>query len=172
MTRPKQSKESLRSGELRSIADMAQFPWDWFPEFHFAQIADVVHRVVAATRYTRHLIAGERVHERHVYRIALKGTSPQVAVQAFAIIVRGVELNFFRTGRMPEILDVDVAQAAGLGSQAAIEAVVGVTRIASLVRRNSMILEVRGRDVGWVVHVQTLPVGLHNVTGKTKCGLL
>lgn len=88
-----------------------------------------------------------------MYRVALKGASASVTVQAFAIVVGLIELDVFRPRRGTKILDVDVPQASELGANAAIEAVVSVTGVAGFIGWDAMVLKMSGRDVGRVVHV-------------------
>ena len=64
-----------------------------------------------------------------------------MTVKAFAIVVGLIELDVFGPRRRAEILDVNVAQASELGAKAAVEAVVGVTGVAGVVRRNAMVLK-------------------------------
>jgi hypothetical protein len=69
-----------------------------------------------------------------------------VTVKAFAIVVGLIELDVFGPRRRAEILDVNVTQASELGAKAAVEAVVGVTGVAGVVRRNAMDLKMGGRN--------------------------
>ena len=63
-----------------------------------------------------------------------------MTVKAFAIVVGLIELDVFGPRRRAEILDVNVTPSE-LGAKAAVEAVVGVTGVAGVVRRNAMVLK-------------------------------
>ncbi len=96
-----------------------------------------------------------------------------MAVQAFAIVVRRVQGDIFRSRRRAEILNVDVAQSANLGAKAAIKGIVRVARVAGLVHGNSVVLEVgRMTHIADHRHLKTLAVRFHDVAGKTKRCLL
>jgi hypothetical protein len=71
----------------------------------------VVGHVVAATGYARELIGfdgGQRRGVCVVHHTFFKGPSPQVAVEAFTIVIRFIELDVFRSGRFAEVVDIDM----------------------------------------------------------------
>ena len=119
-----------------------------------------------------HLVAGELVPDRGMHRVALKRASARVAMQAFAIVVGLIELDVFRPWRRAEVLDVNVAQSSELGAKSAVEAVVGVTGVARFVGRNAMVLEMGGRNVGRIIHIEAFTVRLHDMAGKAEFRLL
>ena len=126
---------------------------------------------MATARYAGHLVAGELISNCGMDGVAFKRAGSRVAVQAFAIVVGLVELDIFGPGGSAEILDVDVAQASELGAKSSIKAVIGVAGVAGFVGRDAMVLEMGGRNVGRIIHVEAFAVGFHDVAGKAKLRL-
>lgn len=89
-----------------------------------------------------------------------------VTMQAFSIVVGIVKLDLLRD--VPEVLDVDVPQAAKLRLESAIQRVVGVACIARLIAGHPIVLKVGGGKVGDIIHEKALAVVLHYVAGRAK----
>ena len=135
------------------------------------QLRDVVDHVMASGGDTRHLVALDVVHERGMCCPLLKIARAGMAMQAFAVVKRVIEADGLL--RFAEVLHVDMMQATDFGRDATrIKSVVGVAGIACLVTRNTVVLEVGCGDVRRIVHVQTPPVGPHDVTGQAEPCLL
>ena len=47
-----------------------------------------------------------------------------------------------------------------------------MTGIASLIGWDTVILEVRGSEVGWIVHIQTTTMRIHGMAGQAEIGTL
>ena len=104
--------------------------------------------------------------------VAFERASTEMAVQALAIVVGRVKLDPGRIRRRSEIFNVDVAQTANLGANTPIEGVIRMASVASLIRGDSMVLEVSRRHILRIVDVETFSVRLHDVARKTKRRLL
>ena len=89
-----------------------------------------------------------------------------MAVQTFPVVIGVVKVNGIHW--RPEPIDVDVMQAIQLGFDGPEHGVIGVTCVAGLVSGDTVILEVGGWNVGGIVHVQSSPVGFHNVAGEAE----
>jgi hypothetical protein len=89
-------------------------------------------------------------------------------MQAFAVVEGLVELDVFRLGRMAQVININMPQAAELGFDAAEHSVVGMTGIASFVGGYAVILKVSGGKVHRVIHTQTLAIWLHDVAAQTE----
>ena len=141
------------------------FLFQGLPKLCLFERVDIVEGVMAAARSARNLVRFQIVHHCHVCRI-FKRARPGMAVQAFAIVVSAVKVNGILRGSEP--VDIDMVQALKFGVNCAEHRVISVAGIAGRVRVNPVVLEVSGRDIGGIVHVQTLPVRLHDVARETK----
>ena len=92
-----------------------------------------------------------------------EGSGAEVAVQAFAVVVRFVEANGIM--RLAKILHVNVVQPVKFGPGASKHRIVCVTGIAGLIGGDAVILKVRRSQVSGIIYVQALAVSLHGVTG-------
>ncbi len=143
------------------------------PEGHIFQRGYIVNGVVATAGDAGQLIScGLRQH----FWIFVVGGSffifahAGVAMQALAIVVGGVELDFLRLGNFPQILHQHVVHTTPFRFVVAEEGVVGVAGKAGVIGRHEMVLEVDGGNITFVVHVETLAKIRHYVTGKTELG--
>ena len=116
---------------------------------------------MAAAGRTRKFVRFQIAHHCRVRGTVFKGPRPGVAVQAFPVVVRVVESN--RMHGCPEPIDVDMVQAIQLGVNRPEHGVIGMAGVTGLVGGNTVILEMCGRNVGGIVHVQTPPIGFHDV---------
>ena len=103
-----------------------------------------------------------------MYYAFLKGTSPRMAMQAFAVVVRLVELDIRGLWWISQVIDINVAEAPKLGLEATKHCVVGVAGVTRFVSWNQMILEVGCRQMSRIIHLQASAVGLHDVTAEAK----
>src|SRR5580704_7896195 len=101
-------------------------------------------------------------------RVAFKRAGAGMAVQAFAVIVWGVELDFFRARGSAKILDVDVMESAEFCTDVAVQGVVGMAREAGLVHWYAVVLEMLRCHVGRIVDHQAFAVGFHDMAGKAE----
>src|SRR5579859_2747445 len=132
-----------------------------------------MHYIMTTGGHARKFVAFDRGHRLRIGimdRALFKAARAQVAVQALAIIEGFVEFNRI-CGRSNVVL-VSVLQAAELVMKRAIDGVVGVTRVASVIARYTCILKVGRWQIGRIVYVETFTVWLHYMTGKAKAGLL
>ena len=86
-----------------------------------------------------------------------------MAMKAFAVVIRGVEVDGLGCRWFPKILDVYVTHASPFSADPSIQHIVGVTRIAGFVGWNAVILEMSRGEVVNVIHVKTLSERLHDV---------
>ena len=86
----------------------------------------------------------------------------QMAVKTLAIVERLVELDVLRQGRLSQIVDVKMAQAAELRCERAEHGVVRVAGVARLVGGNAMILIMRRGKIRRVIDMQALSVRFHD----------
>lgn len=105
-------------------------------------------------------------------RILIERASTSVTVQAFAIVVRSVQFDVCWLWRIPKILNKDVLEPSEFGTQAAVQAVVGMAGVARLIGWHSMILKMCGRDIRRVVHIETSSISFHDVAGDAEFRLL
>src|SRR6476661_2811757 len=92
---------------------------------------------------------GKQVRVRGVYGALLERSGAQVTVQTFAVVIGLVEPN--RTVRLAEILHVNVVQTVKFCPESSEHRIVGVTGIAGMVRRDPVILKVRGSQIVGIV---------------------
>jgi hypothetical protein len=142
------------------------------PKLDLIQVTHVVDRIVAAAGHAGHLVAFERIENGQVNGIAFERASAEVAEEAFAVVVRAIELDIFRAWRRTQVLDVDVPQPPKLGNDAAIQGLIRMAGVTRLLHWNSMVLEMRCRQIRGIVHVQALPVRFHDVAAETERRLL
>src|SRR5262249_39466388 len=107
-----------------------------------------------------------------MHRPFLEGTSSGMAMETLAIVVRLIEFDLRGLRGLSEVIDVKVSQAAYLGFETAEHRVVGVAGVAGFVRRNAVILVVRGRQMKRIIDMQALSIGLHDVTAQAESGAL
>ena len=105
-------------------------------------------------------------------RSLLKGAGAQMTVQAFAIVVRFVKLDFVWSWWRAEIIDVNVPQSVQLRFKGAEHRIVGVTGVAGFLRRDAMVLKVSGSQIRGIIHMQALSVRLHDVARQTELSAL
>src|SRR5579864_4310547 len=94
-----------------------------------------------------------------------------MTVQAFAVVIRAVELDgvFWFT----EVLHPYVMQAPQLGfRKTGVQSVVGVAGVPGLIAGHAAVLVMSSRNVPGVVYHQALPVVAHDVTGEAERSLL
>src|SRR5579862_8330254 len=101
--------------------------------------------------------------------IVLKRPRSLVAMQAFAIVKRLVEMNGLH--RLADVVYPDVVQSIELRGNRAVHRIVGVAGVTGLVGGHAMILKMRGGQVCGIVDVKATAPRLHNVAGKAETGL-
>src|SRR5713226_5454830 len=89
-----------------------------------------------------------------------------MAVETLAVIVGVVETDRCCGGS--DVLHINMAQASQLRFEVAVEHVVRMAGVASLVRRDAMMLKMSSRQVARVIDVEAFPVRIHDVAGKTE----
>src|SRR5262245_25005588 len=88
-------------------------------------------------------------------------------MQALTNVERMVEL--YRLLRIADVLDIDMVKPADVSLDATcVKRIIRVAGIASFLTRDAIVLKVRRRYVGSIVHIQTLSMGLHDVAGETE----
>src|SRR5215472_11643654 len=98
---------------------------------------------MAAAREARKLVCLDRREKRWVcgmHRTFLKRTGARMTMQALPIVVRLIQLDVRRLGRLSQVVDVEMAQAADLGLDTAEHRVIGMAGVTSLAGRHSVIL--------------------------------
>ncbi len=105
---------------------------------------DVMNDVVATARHAGHHVRirfFQKVGRSLVRRRFEIGSRAGMAIQAFAIVERLVKLDLAALRNCPQILHVDVGQAAPLVLQTAEHRVVGVAAVAGAVARDTVVLK-------------------------------
>jgi hypothetical protein len=95
-----------------------------------------------------------------------------MAVEALTVVIGRVQTDTFGRRWIAEILHPDVMQATPFCSNAPIEGVIRVACIARLVAGNPVVLKVSCGNVARIIHIQTLPERLHDVTREAERSLL
>ena len=102
--------------------------------------------------------------------IFFEAAGAQVAVQTLVIVVTACDTNWI--GRLADVLHVNPRHAAKLIFQRTVNRVIGVAGVTGHVRRNSVILKMRGGDVAGIIDVQASSIRHHGVAGRTELSLL
>ncbi len=127
--------------------------------------------VVAVGGHAGQLVGRDLAHGLRRFSVLgflFEGAHSGVAVQAFAIVVRGVELDVGGLRNGADVLDVNVAESAELGMESAKHGVVGVAGVAGVIARNQIVLEMRGRCVAGIVDVKAASKIMHDVAGEAE----
>jgi hypothetical protein len=131
-----------------------------------AQIRHIVGGIVAAAGQAGHLIRGERIHDGGVDLVLFKTTSAEMTMQTLGILESARDRN--RVPWRAHVLHVNSRQASELILQWAVDAIVGVARIAGHVRRHPVVLEMLGGNVWWVIHVEAFSIRDHGVARNAE----
>src|SRR5437879_10586853 len=116
---------------------------------------------MASTRNARCLIRLQRwkqVRIGSMHRTFFKRARSCMAMQAFAVVIRLVELDVCRGRRCSKVIHVDMSQPAKFGLDSTKHGVIRVACVAGFVRGNEMILKVCGGQMMRTVSTQPLSV--------------
>src|SRR2546430_2544921 len=127
---------------------------------------DGVNILMAATRQAGELIGLDGFHQGTVYGAFFERAGANMAMQAFAIVIGNVKVQWRR--RMAHILHVNVPQSANFCSNASIHYVIGMAGGGSPHAWDPWALEMRGRDIHRVVAVEAPTRWGHDVAGEAR----
>lgn len=91
-----------------------------------------------------------------------------MAMQAFAIVERRVELDILRLRNFPQILHVDVMQAAPFCMNVTEHRVIRVARKACVVTRDQTVLKMHCWNIAFVVEIKAFAIIGHDMARETK----
>src|SRR5216684_601166 len=107
-----------------------------------------------------------------MYRTFFKGARTRVAMEAFAIVIRLIELDVLGGRRCSKVIHVNMSQSAKLGLDSAEHGVIRVACVAGFVRTNAMVLKMCGGQMLRIVNAQALSVRLHDVARQAEFSAL
>src|SRR5262245_28557863 len=120
------------------------------------------------TGQTRQVVGAQLLPHIFVRRRFFEHARSGMAVQAFTIVVRLIQRQLCRD--RPEIVDIKMLEPMELGLGASEHGVMRVTAVTCGTSRDTIVLEVRGREIGGIVNAQTFSVGLHRMARQTEVG--
>ena len=89
-----------------------------------------------------------------------------MAVQTLPVIVWMIEFDGLL--RLAYVLRINMVQPSQFGIKAAENRVIGMAGVTGFIARHASILEMRGRNIRRIVHIQAMPVRLHDVAAQAK----